>query len=204
MSQDANREDGSPSSHEGAGPDFEAADGASYQSSPSGGPQASGAPVSPYGEPVGTPRGQMSPLPTAPSPTAQPTPNRPDTPPIHGQYYAQQQQFDPYQAQPYQAQGQPYGPGYAPYGRAPAPEHPQATTVLVLGILGFMVGVTGFVGWYMGAKAKKEIDRGAPYRWDGSLKVGYILSIVSSALVILVAAIYLFILIAFFAVFATM
>nr|WP_108870946.1 hypothetical protein [Tessaracoccus timonensis] len=63
---------------------------------------------------------------------------------------------------------------YAAYGQQP--EHPQAQTVLILGILGFFTSITAFIGWYMGGQAKKEIEAGAPYRWDGNLKTGYLIS----------------------------
>lgn len=71
-----------------------------------------------------------------------------------------------------------YGGGYGPQG-----EHPQANTVMILGILSFFVPIVSFVAWYMGGNARKEIEAGAPYRFDGGLKVGYwigkILSILS-------------------------
>lgn len=80
--------------------------------------------------------------------------------------------------------------GYGPQGA----EHPQAQTVLILGILGFFTAITAYIGWYMGGQAKKEIENGAPYRWDGNLKTGYliskilsIISIVGVALGIIVA-----------------
>lgn len=93
-----------------------------------------------------------------------------------------------------QQQAHQYGSQYGqqnPYGTSQQyggyqqmlPEHPQATLTLVMVILGFFVGITYFVAWYLGAQARKEIEAGAPYRWDGTLKVGYwlgkILSIVS-------------------------
>ena len=54
-------------------------------------------------------------------------------------------------------------------------EHPQAQTVLILGIVSLFVAPLGFVAWYMGGKAKKQIAAGAPYNWGGSLKTGYVL-----------------------------
>jgi len=83
--------------------------------------------------------------------------------------YGQQPQQQGYPVQPY---GQP-GQGY---GAAMLPEHPQATTVLILAILGlFTSGICSWIAWYMGGQAKKEIEAGAPFRWDGNLKTGYIL-----------------------------
>jgi hypothetical protein len=58
---------------------------------------------------------------------------------------------------------QPYGPPYAP----PPPNHPQATTALVLGILGLVVcGVIAPFAWSLGTKALREIDA-AGGRWGG-------------------------------------
>lgn len=57
-----------------------------------------------------------------------------------------------------QAYGQPgYGQGYPPY--AMAPDHQQATTVLVLGILGLLLcQVLSPFAWVMGNRVVREID----------------------------------------------
>lgn len=149
-------------------------------------------------EPAASPEAGGDGTTSAQSPSPAPGPA-----PVTGSYHADQQHMQQYPVQPY---GQPSG-GYQqpPYtaGYVPAPEHPRSTTVLVLGILGFMTGITGFFGWYIGSKAKKEIMAGGtPYRWDGSLKVGHILSIISSALTIGVVAIYLLMFVALFALIA--
>ena len=70
---------------------------------------------------------------------------------------------------------------YGYYGYTPV-EHPQATTVLVLALVGFVVPVTPFIAWYMGNKARAEIGRGAPYPYSGSLKVGHVIGKVLSIL----------------------
>ena len=78
---------------------------------------------------------------------------------------------------------QPMQPPFA----APPPNHPQAITVLVLGILGIVVcGLCGPFAWSMGNRVEREIaaSRGA---LGGSTEVtiGKILGIVSTALLAL-------------------
>ena len=79
--------------------------------------------------------------------------------------------------------GSPYG--YPVYG--PQQEHPQATTVLILGILSLLL--CSFVGpfaWVMGRKALTEIDNsGGVLGGRGSVMAGYICGIVASVLLIL-------------------
>ena len=87
----------------------------------------------------------------------------------------------------------PPGPGYPPYYQ-PKPRHPQALTVLILGLVatagGVISGGLGFIvgpiAWVMGARAKREIDA-EPGRWDGEdlINIGYILGIVGTVLLAL-------------------
>ena len=91
---------------------------------------------------------------------------------------------------------QPYG--QQPYGMAPQ-EHPQGTTVLILGILGFFVGVTAPFAWYMGSKALKEVRAsGQPVANEQYLTIGRILGIVVTLLyaVLIVMFIVFFVIIA--------
>jgi uncharacterized membrane protein YjgN (DUF898 family) len=80
----------------------------------------------------------------------------------------------------------PYGaPGYGYYPQPP--KHPQAVTVLVLGILGIVVcGICGPFAWSMGSRVEREMAA-APGRWSGSTEVtiGKILGIVATALLAL-------------------
>ncbi|HET6626974.1 MAG TPA: hypothetical protein VFG63_11355 [Nocardioidaceae bacterium] len=100
--------------------------------------------------------------------------------------------------------GQPPGAyGQAPYGQAPsgqtpygqggyapqapmqyAPDHPKATTVLVLGILGLVVcGVIAPFAWSMGKKTLDEIDASqGTLGGRGAANAGYILGIVGTIL----------------------
>jgi len=99
---------------------------------------------------------------------------------------------------------QPEPPNYPvmPYPQpAGRPEHPQSTTVLVLGILGIVIaGILGPIAWYMGNKAMQECATGM-YTASDQLKAGRVLGIISTVLLIveviaviiaLVGAFYLF------------
>jgi uncharacterized membrane protein YjgN (DUF898 family) len=79
-------------------------------------------------------------------------------------------------------------PGYPAYPQPP--KHPQATTVLVLGILGIVVcGLIGPFAWSMGNRVVGEINASGG-RWGGESEatIGRILGIVSTALLVLTAA----------------
>jgi uncharacterized membrane protein YjgN (DUF898 family) len=74
-------------------------------------------------------------------------------------------------------------PGYPAYQPQP-PKHPQAVTVLVLGILGIVVcGLCGPFAWQMGSRVEREIAA-SQGRWGGGTEatVGKILGIVATAL----------------------
>lgn len=72
----------------------------------------------------------------------------------------------------------PYQPYYPPY--RPPPDHPQATTALVLGILGVVVcQVLGPFAFVIGRKAVREIDAsGGMLGGRGNAQAGYVLGIV--------------------------
>jgi hypothetical protein len=92
--------------------------------------------------------------------------------------------------------GQPqYGqapPGYQPYGpgRYGGYEHPQGTTILVLGILSLVVcGILGPFAWSMGSKALREIDANpSPCTNRGSVVAGKICGMIASILLIVAVA----------------
>ena len=83
---------------------------------------------------------------------------------------------------------QPPGPPYgAPqYGGAPylPPDHPQASTVLILGILGIAVcGVAGPFAWAMGNRVIGEIDAsGGQLGGRSNANAGRIMGMVATAL----------------------
>ncbi len=91
--------------------------------------------------------------------------------------------------QPYQPQGQQYPPAASQpaYGGGFKPKHPQAVTVLVLGIIGILFcQILGPFAWVMGNKGIKEVDAN-PNQYDGrtELLVGKILGIVATVLLVL-------------------
>ena len=111
-------------------------------------------------------------------------------PPYGQQGYPQQ----PYPQQPYSQQPYPPYGGYpAQYGYQQRPEHPKATTAMVLGIVslagGFMCLVPLFAGpfaWVIAARARREM-RAAPQQWEGEGKVtaGFVMGIIATVLLIL-------------------
>ena len=73
------------------------------------------------------------------------------------------------------------------------PKHPQAQTAMVLGVIALAGGFTCLLpifispfAWYMGAKAKREIDA-EPGRWSGhnDAQAGFIMGIIGSVLIAL-------------------
>jgi hypothetical protein len=115
-------------------------------------------------------------------------------------YAAPAQQPPAYQ--PYAPAGPqpPYGPPQPPvygYGGPVLPDHPQAQTAFVVGLValvgGFFCALPIFVGpwaWVVGARARKEIDA-APGRYGGREKAtaGMVMGIVATALLGLVLAV---------------
>lgn len=69
--------------------------------------------------------------------------------------------------------GQPYG--------APPREHPQGTLILIFGILGAFVTIFAPIAWYLGSKAKQEIQAsGLQYVNEPNVNAGRILGKVFS------------------------
>lgn len=80
--------------------------------------------------------------------------------------------------QPQDPYSQPGPPQYAP-------DHPQATTALVLGIVGIVVcgGLLSPVAWWIGKKAVNEIEASqGRLGGRGAAQAGYILGIVGTCL----------------------
>ncbi|WP_405160160.1 DUF4190 domain-containing protein [Nocardia sp. NBC_01499] len=86
----------------------------------------------------------------------------------------------------YPPQQPPYGyPAYGAYG--PPQEHPQATIILILGILSLVFcQIIGPVAWVMGKRALNEIDAsGGALGGRSNVMVGYICGIIASVLIII-------------------
>jgi hypothetical protein len=91
----------------------------------------------------------------------------------------------------------PPPPAYgAPYGYGHRREHPQGTTVLVLGVCSLAVGLAcgvglllGPVAWIMGNTAIAEIDREpGVYSNRDAVQAGRICGIVASVILMLIVA----------------
>ncbi|MBZ5739601.1 hypothetical protein [Nocardioides mangrovi] len=78
----------------------------------------------------------------------------------------------------------PYGYPQQPY-YGPPPDHPQATTVLVLGILGLVVcQVISPVAWVMGNRVLREIDAsGGQLGGRSNVNAGRICGIIGTILI---------------------
>ena len=78
-------------------------------------------------------------------------------------------------------------PGYPPPYYYIPPKHPQATTAMVLGILGIAAcGILAPIAWSIGGKAVNEIDANpAAYSGRGEANAGKILGIVGTCIFVL-------------------
>ena len=109
----------------------------------------------------------------------------PQTQPSQQDPYAQPGQQYPQgggQPAPYGQQSpMPYGQqppmpyGQQPYG-APPQEHPQGTLILIFGILGIFITIFAPIAWYLGNKAKKDIQTsGIQYSNEQNNSIGRML-----------------------------
>lgn len=90
--------------------------------------------------------------------------------------------------------GGPGGTGGPQYASGFPANHPNATVILVLGILGLLIcGPVGVAAWVMGNKAIKEIDSShVVYGNRGTVQAGRILGIIATAFLILQVALLIF------------
>ncbi|WP_433592115.1 DUF4190 domain-containing protein [Nocardia sp. CA-145437] len=113
-----------------------------------------------------------------------------DAPPPGWDPQSQGQQPGYYQQPGYNPGYQPPVPGYYPpgYYGAPAPDHPQAVVVLILGVMSLVFcQLLGPVAWIMGGKARREIrDSHGAIGGAGMVTAGWICGIVATALMAMV------------------
>jgi hypothetical protein len=109
-----------------------------------------------------------------------------------GQYPQGSEQPAQYGQQPAQYGQQPHMPYGQPYGTPPQ-EHPQGTLILIFGILGIFITIFAPIAWYLGNKAKNDIQAsGFHYSNEQNISIGRmlgkiftIIAIVSIVLVII-------------------
>ena len=104
--------------------------------------------------------------------------------PGYWEQQAQQQGQPPYPQEPYQQPWQQPGYPQAGYQTQYPPDHPKATTSLVLGILGVVLcQVVAPFAWVMGKRTLDEIDASqGTVGGRGAAQAGYILGIVGTVL----------------------
>ncbi|MGK8502206.1 DUF4190 domain-containing protein [Nocardia asiatica] len=85
----------------------------------------------------------------------------------------------------YPPQPPPYG--YSAYGAYGPQDHPQATTILILGISSLVLcQLAGPFAWVMGKRALNEINSsGGTIGGRGNVNAGYICGIIATALLCL-------------------
>ncbi|GAA4674141.1 DUF4190 domain-containing protein [Nocardioides nanhaiensis] len=134
-------------------------------------------PEDPGYRPYEPPAGGGSPEPTWPP---QPAPGQP-----YGQYGQQYGQYGQYGQSP---SGYPMSAA-SPYGPVTPPDHAQATTVLILGILGLVTcQLISPFAWAMGQRVVREIDRsGGRIGGRSAANAGRVCGIVGSVLLLLAA-----------------
>lgn len=137
-------------------------------------------------------------------PAPQDPSNQPQEPTAEQPGYWEQQAQQA--GQQYPQQGEPYGQQYGQppaYGQpqgypvAYAPDHPKATTSLILGILGIVVcGIIAPFAWRMGKQTVTEIDASnGQLGGRGSAQAGYILGLIGTVLLGISVAIVLIVLV---------
>ena len=116
-------------------------------------------------------------------PTSQPSGQQPDPPPG----YWEQQSQGSQQSYPTQGYGQPQGYAQQGYPVQYAPDHPKATTSLVLGILALVLcQILGPFAWKIGKSTVDEIDASqGQLGGRGAAQAGYVLGIIATALLAL-------------------
>jgi hypothetical protein len=113
------------------------------------------------------------------NPQTQPSQQDPYAQP--GQQYpqggGQQAPYGQQSPMPYGQQSpMPYGQQQQPYTMPPMQEHPQGTLILIFGILGIFITIFAPIAWYLGNKAKKDVQTsGIQYSNEQNISVGRML-----------------------------
>ena len=113
------------------------------------------------------------------NPQTQPSQQDPYAQP--GQQYpqggGQQAPYGQQSPMPYAQQSpMPYGQQQQPYTMPPMQEHPQGTLILIFGILGIFITIFAPIAWYLGNKAKRDIQTsGIQYSNEQNISVGRML-----------------------------
>jgi hypothetical protein len=113
------------------------------------------------------------------NPQTQPSQQDPYAQP--GQQYpqggGQQAPYGQQSPMPYGQQSpMPYGQQQQPYTMPPVQEHPQGTLILIFGILGIFITIFAPIAWYLGNKAKRDIQTsGIQYSNEQNINVGRML-----------------------------
>lgn len=85
----------------------------------------------------------------------------------------------------------PY-PGYQPMGYYQPPAHPQATTAMILGIVGLVFcGIASPFALWIGRKSMKEIDASGG-RWSGrgQAQAGFVMGLIGSLFLALIVVLF--------------
>jgi hypothetical protein len=111
------------------------------------------------------------------NPQTQPSQQDPYAQP--GQQYpqggGQQTPYDQQSPTPY-GQQSPMPYGQQPYTMPPMQEHPQGTLILIFGILGIFITIFAPIAWYLGNKAKRDIQTsGIQYSNEQNISIGRML-----------------------------
>lgn len=107
--------------------------------------------------------------------------------PGYAGYPPEQPTYQPYSPQPQ------YGPPQPPvYGYPVRPDHPQASTALVLGLVALVGGfmcvlpiLAGPFAWVVGARVRREIDQDQQYAGRDRATAGMVMGIVATGLLAL-------------------
>lgn len=140
----------------------------------------------PYGSPE-TPSDSTAPYSSQSHPTYNPTQGQPADQPYGQSSYGQPGYGQSSYGQPAYGQA-PYAQNAYGYAMAPQVEHPQGTTVLVLGLVGMlMCQLVSPVAWVMGGKARREAKANpGRYSNEGLITAGWVMGIIGSVIMILV------------------